>query len=71
MGDFSAEGSGSEKSRAKENAAEELVKVLQEQGYITSGSSQRSSISVLQEKCQKSGKPLPKYSENQLNGSTK
>ena len=63
MGNFSAEGSGSKKSRAKENAAEELVKILQQQGYMPSGSSQRKSVSVLQEKCQKSGKPLPKYSE--------
>ena len=65
LGKRVTEGRGSNKKLAKEDAAKRMMEELHGDGYLETDSvqEQRSKISVLQELCQKSGRPLPKYQE--------
>jgi hypothetical protein len=69
IGEFFAVGSGRRKNEAKNQAAANLMKILKENGRLQATSSQRKSISVLQERCQKAGRRLPVYEHIDTRGS--
>lgn len=65
LGERLTEGRGSNKKLAKEDAAKRMMEELHGDGYLQTDSvqAQRNKISVLQELCQKSGRPIPRYHE--------